>query len=204
MEVEIHAKDMLNRHGIFKDLKWEQIYAIFDDVFRYVSLSDSALTIIAVVIDKKKLQRNQDIETWAYRLMFERINRFVERQNELLHAAQYFHQYGIMILDSEGEKKDQKLRRKLYSMLKDGTFYSKLTCLIEDPLFTDSKWRNLSQLVDCIAYCVRKKFRQNTDSEHTKHWDEYFKLIESKFDAPFGKYEGYGLKVFPENTSRRS
>jgi hypothetical protein len=59
MEVEIHAKDMLNRHGIFKDLKWEQIYAIFDDVFRYVSLSDSALTIIAVVIDKKKLQKHR-------------------------------------------------------------------------------------------------------------------------------------------------
>ncbi len=130
MEVEIHAKDMPSRRGIFKNLKWEQIYAIFDDVFRYVSLSDSALTIVAVVIIcKKKLPRNQDIETWAYRLMFERINRFVERQNELLHAAQCFHQYEIMILDSVGEKKDQKLRRKLYSLLKDGTFYSKLTCL---------------------------------------------------------------------------
>ncbi len=36
--------------------------------------------------------------------------------------------------------------------LVEGTIYSKLDYLIEYPLFTDSKWRNLSQIVDCVAF----------------------------------------------------
>jgi len=58
-------------------------------------------------------------------------------------------QYGIMIMDSEGITKDQKLRKQLVAILRHGTPYSQLNYLIEDPLFTDSKWRNLSQLLAC-------------------------------------------------------
>ena len=100
-------------------------------------------------------------------------------------------------MDSEGPVKDQNLRKKIYPMLRYGTMYSKLSYLIEDPLFTDSKWRSLSQLADCIAYCVRKKHRQNKPSFHTKHWLGYFSKIESKFDNKNGRYLGIGLKVFP-------
>jgi len=71
--------------------------------------------------------------------------------------------------------------------------------LIEDPLFTDSKWRNLSQLVDCVAYAIRKHFRNPPKpSFHDKNWESYFKLIYDKLDADeSGKIDGCGLKVFP-------
>ena len=196
-EIEIHAKDMVNRHGLFQKLSFDQIYSVFDDVFEYISSESSQISIIAVVIDKTKLAKDKDIETWAYRLLLECVNKHLERENHELILAQYPQQFGIMIFDTEDPVKDQKLRRKLYGMLRQGTMYNMLNFLIEDPLFTDSKWRNLSQLVDCIAYCVRKRYRSNTPSLHTEHWETYFNKIEKKLDSPFGSYFGYGLKIFP-------
>ena len=79
----------------------------------------------------------------------------------------------------------------------DGTPYSKINYLIEDPLFTDSKWRNLSQLVDCVAYCVRREFMYNQAPAKKQIWDNYFKIISTNFDSYNGQYTGYGLKIFP-------
>ena len=196
-DVELHAKDMLNHDGIFQQMSWDYIYAIIDDVFDLISQNDTKLRIIGILIDKKRLRRSIDIETWAYRLLFERINRFLERENLLLIQKQHPPQYGIMIMDSEGVTKDQKLRKQLLTVLRYGTMYSESHYLIEDPLFTDSKWRNLSQLVDFIAYCIRKKYRKNTPSFHTSKWESYYAKMAPKFDSPFGSYHGYGLKIFP-------
>ena len=82
-------------------------------------------------------------------------------------------------------------------MLRYGTMYSQLGYIIEDPLFTDSKWGNLLQLVDCVAYGIRKKHRINTASFHITYWDKFYTQIEKKFDNPDGSYINYGLKIFP-------
>jgi hypothetical protein len=196
-DVEIHAKDMVNHDGIFENLSWNQIFAIFDDVFDLFSTTSKLLIINAVVIEKRKLKKSIDVEEWAYRLLFERLNRFLERKNDELLASQHPRQYGIMIMDSEGIKKDQGLRNKLVQV-RGGTLYSHLTYLIEDPLFTDSKWRNLSQLVDNVAYCIRRNHRINSPSApNTQSWESYYKKIVPRFDAPYGSYFGYGLKIFP-------
>jgi len=195
--VELHAKDMMNRDGIFKHLTWDKIYVILDDIFNLIADTDTKISIHSVLIDKTKLRRDKDIEVWGHRLLFERINTFIDRQNETLLEAGYFQEYGIMITDSEGVVKDQKLRTKLIDMLRHGTYYSQLNWLIEDPLFTDSKWRNMSQLVDCVAYGIRKHHRTNTLSIHTTHWENYYKKIEIKFDNVNGSYNGIGFKKFP-------
>jgi hypothetical protein len=68
---------------------------------------------------------------------------------------------------------------------------------LEDPLFTDSKWRNLSQIADCVAYCIRRHYRINKNHFDNAYWEPYFKKIEPVFDAPFGSYVGFGIKIFP-------
>jgi len=35
-DFELHAKDMLNRTGVFKGLTWDEIYAIFNDIFNFL------------------------------------------------------------------------------------------------------------------------------------------------------------------------
>jgi len=198
-DIELHAKDILNRKGVFKRLDWDEIYAIFDDVFAFISDADTDICIIAVVILKERMFRGKDIEKWAYRLLVERINTFLDKNNETRILASMAPEFGIMIIDSCGFKRDARLRKKITGMLKSGTHYSDLKYLIEDPLFTDSKWRILSQLVDCVAYAIRKHFRNPPKpSFHDKNWEKYFKLINNKFDTDeSGRIDGCGLKVFP-------
>lgn len=198
-EIELHAKDMLNRQDVFKRLNWDEIYAIFDDVFGFVSDDKTDICIIAVVIIKGKMYKGKDIEKWAYRMLVERINKFLEKNNGTRILAGMGLEYGIMIIDSCGLKADTKLRKKIAGMLREGTYYSDLEYLIEDPLFTDSKWRHLSQLVDCIAYAVRKHFRNPPKpSFHDENWEKYFQIISNKFDTDEkGAIEGCGVKVFP-------
>ena len=196
--IEFHAKDMINKVGVYSELEWDYIYEMLDDLFKIISDPGTRITIVASLMNKSKIEEKIDLEEWGYRLVFERLNSYIDKQNEFLTNTKMPNQYGIMIMDAEGHRKDQKLRDKLSDMLDNGTVYSKLDYLIEDPLFTDSKWRNLSQIADCVCYCVRKQFRNNSNNLHTAKWDKYFQMIEPKFYRnDEGNYRGYGLKIFP-------
>ena len=52
-----------------------------------------------------------------------------------------------------------------HCLSKSGTKFEKNNYLIEDPLFVNSEYRHLSQLADCVAYCVKKRFRENEPEE---------------------------------------
>ncbi len=200
-EIEIHVKYMTSKKGIYEKMTWEQIYTVLEDIFNFITDYNTNLTLIAVLIDKSIMEKDQDIETWAYTLLYERINRYIEKENNR-RILDWNTQYGITIIDTAGSKKsDQKLFTKLFPMLKKGTFFSDLEYLIEEPLFTDSKWRNLSQIADCVAYCIRKKFRTSKNiTFHDKHWDRFFNKIKKKLDrGRDGQYMGCGLKIFPED-----
>jgi hypothetical protein len=59
---------MQNRTGIFKGLDLPEIYAIFDDIFNFLTSDDTEICVIASVIMKQKMHDGKDIEKWAYRL----------------------------------------------------------------------------------------------------------------------------------------
>lgn len=201
-KVEFHAKDMENNTGIYKNMTHNQILNIFDSIyglFASQQYPDFPASLISIVVQKGNLRkRDLDLEVWAHRLIYERLNKFINKKNQLAISNGKYVEYGLMIEDTEGTKKDENLRNKLRRMLIEGTLYSTLDYLIEDPFFTDSKWRNLSQLVDCVAYCVRREYKLNQTQEKKKVWDRYFKIISNRFDKTVsGSYNGYGIKIFP-------
>lgn len=197
-QVELHAKDMENNTGIFNGIPHEKILEIFDDVFDLVSQPDFPITIVAALIQKNRLRKKTlDLEEWGHRLLLERLNKFVEKQNSISLENGNSAQFGIIIEDTEGEKKDEKLRNKMRTMLTRGTFYSNIEYLIEDPLFTNSKWRNLSQLTDCVAYCIRRNYKIPQNPKKAAVWQNYFNIMTPKLDDNEGTYLGYGLKIFP-------
>ena len=187
---------------VYKNLSPEQIFAILDDIFCCITSDDMRISIIATVMIKERLSPKLDVEEWGHKLTFERLERlerYLEQQNKKNASKGRSPEYGIMIMDTEGSKKDRKLRDKLTVILRDGTRYSEFQYLIEDPLFTDSKWRNLSQIVDCIAYCIRRKYRtRSKPSQSTSCWERYYSMIESKLPSKNGSYIGYGLKIYPK------
>ena len=197
--VEFHAKDMENNEGIYKGMPHGDILKIFDSIYSLFSQNDFPATLINVVLQKQRImKKNLDLEVWGHRLIYERLNKYITKKNSLALSNHKFIEYGLMIEDKEGPKKDEKLRTKLRGMLTQGTLYSKLEYLIEDPFFTDSKWRNLSQLVDCTAYCVRRKYKPIQSNAKKQVWDNYFSLISNKLDkSASGNIENYGIKLFP-------
>lgn len=198
-EVEFHAKDMENNTGIYRNMPHQNILKIFDSIYSLFSSENFPVTLISSVIQKRNIKKKTiDLEVWGHRLVFERLNKYITKKNKDAVLNRKYQEYGLMIEDTEGFKKDERLRNKLRSMLVDGTLYSKLGYMIEDPFFTDSKWRNLSQLVDCVAYCVRRKYKYNQSLGKKQIWDNYFSLISNEFDkSPTGDFNGFGVKIFP-------
>jgi len=197
-KVEIHAKDMVNRDNVFKNLTYSQIFDIFTDVYNLIGDPDSNLKIISILIQKDKLDHTKkkpfDVEEWGHRLIIERIEKYLEKINK----SSSIDQFGLIIEDTVSPKYDERTRNKVHAIMAYGTLYSKINYLIEDPLFTDSKWRNLSQLVDCVAYCVRREFMDKQAPAKKKIWNNYFNTISINFDSNGRSYYGYGLKKFPD------
>ena len=133
IDIEIHAKDMLNRDGIFSALNYDEIYPILDDVFAFLTHIQTQIIVIAILMDKSKINNRTDIEIWAHRMLFERINSHIHRQNMALIKAGYPHEFCLMLTDSEGQVKDEKLRGRLINMIRRGTrqSFSEFAYLIE-------------------------------------------------------------------------
>ena len=97
-DVEIHAKDMMNGQGIFKTIRVTETYAILDDVFDFLSKNAPIFTIESVLIEKNKLSKiDLDLELWGHRMIFERINKFLESENVKFVQGGHPPQFGLMI-----------------------------------------------------------------------------------------------------------
>ena len=172
LNVELHAKDIFHRKRLFSTLDTTQIFRLLDDIYTLISRINCVL--IAVLIQKGRICKNKiDLELWGYRLLFERLCKYLEMKNKELVDQGLRNEYGIMLIDSINDQYDTKLRRKLLSFLTTGT-YIKNKYLIEDPLFVKSHYRNMAQLTDLIAYCVRRNFRTGSTSPKDREVSKYF------------------------------
>ncbi len=56
----------------------------------------------------------------------------------------------------------------------------------------------MAQLVDCVAYCIRRNFRtKEMDEDERKTFNSFFEMIEPKILKNGKKVHSYGLKFFP-------
>ena len=107
-------------------------------------------------------------------------------------------QYGILIIDSINPRYDNKIRVKIRCLFENVTKYEKNQHLIEDPISVDSSYRHLSQLVDFVAYCIRRNFRKaEVDEWERETFEAFFKMMEPNLLKNRCGSEGYGLKIFP-------
>lgn len=196
-EIEIHATDIFNHRGAFKNMSLEKRLAIFTDVMTIVSEIDCSISAILI---RKDLIRDMtlEIDSYALELLFERLcyhHSIVNGDNRMEGRDE---QYGILMIDSVNQKYDNKIRIKIRYLFENGTKYVKNQYLIEDPIFVDSSYRHLSQLVDCVAYCIRRNFRKTeADERERETFESFFKMIEPKLLKNGPGFEGYGLEIFP-------
>ena len=197
-EIELHATDIFNHHGPFKKMALEKRLAIFEDVMTIISEIDCS--IIAILIRKDRIKNDAlSIDICALEFLFERLCYHYSVSNGENRMAGKDEQFGILLIDSVNPKYDNKIRLKIRNLFENGTEYEHNEYLIEDPIFVDSSYRHLSQLVDCVAYCIRRYLRSaETDPRERETFERYYKLIEPKLLKNGSKSSGYGLKIFPK------
>ena len=199
-DLEIHATDLFNKKGPFKNLEAEKRWNFLKDIYTAISRFDG--TIISIVIRKEKIfpnkQRSFDITEWGYRLLFERLCKFLDKKNVEKISGNKPPERGLLLLDAINIKINNSLRRKILHILKSGSFYQpENKWILEDVIFTNSAFRNCTQIADLIAYIIRRVYRGSDTLIDIKS-KEYFKLIELRFDKDSqGNYEGCGIKIFP-------
>lgn len=71
--------------------------------------------------------------------------------------------FGLLIHDNNETvaKKHTDLMRKFHTQ---GTFWKKISYIVETPLFVNSKLTNMVQIADLCAYSIRKYLENNTDT----------------------------------------
>ncbi len=163
-------------------------------------------TLVASVIHKSRCfsrLSTDDIELWSHRLLFERVCKYLEKENAKKISANQTPEFGILLIDSIETKYDNLVRSKYKRFLRTGTHYIDNKYLIEDPLFVNSQYRNMSQIVDIVAHLVNRHTNLKTKSKAA--WNDIdaviergFKIVYPRFDTgPTGKVLGSGIKHFP-------
>lgn len=207
LDIEFHASDIANRKGHFQNLTDTELFNLFDSCYTLISNIECCLLASMIIKDNiysgiKNMGRryiNNWIERWGHKLLFERICLYLDKINKENIFAGNPIDYGILLIDSVNPVYDKLLRQKIIKLLKNGTEFLNNKYLIEDPLFISSQYRNLTQLVDLIAFIVRRKYRQNqSNSIYNQNYIRYFNKIESRFDTDEnGVLIGSGIKLFP-------
>ena len=143
-----------------------------------------------------------DVDNIAYKYLFERLCLTHIKLNKKITTKIVDPQYGILFMDSIQPKFDEKIKARIRRMISEGTEHVRNDYIIEDVVFVDSRYRAMSQIIDCIAYTIRRYHRLSFSNEVKESELSYYKECFDKI-LPFirkgynGHVEGAGLKIYP-------
>jgi len=72
-EIEIHATDIFNHKGPFKNMSLEKRLSIFHDVMTIISEIDCSISAIIIIGKDKLRSKTMEVDTFAMELLFERL-----------------------------------------------------------------------------------------------------------------------------------
>jgi hypothetical protein len=125
----------------------------------------------------------------AFKMLVERIDWFLENQNEQNPTE---NEFGFVILD-EYVGQYKITRSNLLWYQESGTFAKKSINFIKEvPFFNVSTYSQLLTLPDLVAYNVYHRFRYNKPDY------PFYQRIKPRLYRRNGHLWGYGLKVFPD------
>lgn len=202
-DVEIHATDIISRKGLFNKMELTSRLQLLKDV---LSILDNINCTVNCAIIRKNLLvgKISDVDNLAYKFIFERLCMTHEELNKYQIKKKLDPQFGLLFMDSIQPKFDEKIKSRIHQMIKEGTEFKDNKYIIEDVIFVDSRYRAMSQIVDCIAYTIRRYYRlQYSDNPNQRElalYGEYFDIICPHIrNGKNGDIIGAGLKIYPKN-----
>lgn len=193
--IELHTLDILRARRSFHGLPLTIRHGIMQEIAQLIN--DSSCTLISVIVEKHRvfpsLQTSEWVELWAWRLLCERLEKFLENHNPSHQTVDY----GLICMDSENPQADESIRLRIRRFRRQGSMFVECKYLIEDPFFVSSENVNLVQLADFVAWASRRKYRRSSASRYESVYRSWFSTIYSRFDQKSGVVRGYGIKRHP-------
>ena len=181
---EIKANHLRKGSGIFEGWDEPRRDQFRSDLSRLIGYNKD-FTLISVVIDKTKIDRNKKDrlvkpEVSSLEHLLETYNLFLRHQED---------KSGIVVLDPTIEKGNDNLRY-FQSFLQNKSKFLKPLHIVEGTFFAKSHTSNMIQLAD---FCSNLHFRQVTLRDGSNDW----KAIEPRFWTRGGTVKGFGIKIWP-------
>jgi hypothetical protein len=172
---EIRTRNIYTMEKEFSYLKMnpDQRYIILGDIFSMISKLN--VILITSAIDKQKYYVQYIDDAAEYRAwihLFERCDMCI---SDMCKKDGYF-ESGLIIIDHHtSDEHDELIKDYLREVRISGSGYHRFEHMIEEPLFTPSKWRNIIQLANAVAYCSAMYLLNN------EFFVKQFLTIQSKF-----------------------
>lgn len=156
------------------------------------------ITLFSIVIDKESYWLQYPAENpynIAYLLLLEKFQLFLKTKDSL----------GICIIDPrEGQTEKHFIGNELNIIHQkmrheDGFIWKKCSNIIEKLLFSQSDQTIGIQIADLFCYPIYHVF------EYNKRADEYWRFLELSMPKLFrskNRYDGFGLRFFPDKTKK--
>jgi len=199
-QVVLHAKDIIQRHGVFHILRNEEISARFDAGLIDV-ISNADYRVINVVVDKKNHIERYGESAWhpyhyCLLVLLERYCFFLRR-----HRAR-----GDVLAESRGKTEDYELKKAYKRVYEDGTRFKSdkffKQYLTSKEIKIKPKWKNVAglQLADMLSNPLRKyTLILNGEMPAPEYLDRFWvKIVEAVKPKIYcresdGRVDGYGL-----------
>ena len=190
---EIHTRNIYRREKEFQYLNAtpSRSLHILEKVFE--TIANLNIILVSSVVDKEDYydsNTDDDVEfkTWTH--LLERCDMEIGDAHK---RKKNFSEKGLIITDHyTSNDHDEKIKKSLEYLRLYGSDFHIVRHIIEDPLFTISKWRNIVQIADAVAYCTIQFLLD----------DNFFKTQFDKIEHRFrrskdGIVKNYGLKIYP-------
>lgn len=177
--VELHGSPMFSGNGKFwrSQPKEARIQAI-KDVLAVLANSHPGNRIFAVVVEKDAAAENP--MQYAFEQLATRFDYYLGR----IGYRQKDRQTGMILFDKSAHEITIQSAAAMYR--NEGHQWGQLKYFAEVPAFIDSRSSRLIQLADIVAYAINRKMARNDE--------EFYKIIESRFDSADGKIHGLHIK----------
>ncbi len=199
---EIHMDYINGRRGLYKRLKndnekWlevlKKIYSLVSDLFIKI------MTVIIVKEDFYISYPNGDPSKWAFELLVERINRYVERDSE--------GEFALLVMDSVDPEADNAKRDQILEFMDRGTGHGWEEYperIINFPFIVSSELHNGVQIADAVVYLIRwytrKAFGINPNSFFHQYSEDLMNIMKYKF-LDYSNIGSNTIKFFPTATN---
>ena len=199
-DFELHMKEICDRKGYFECLKDDDHwFNIVDEIFTRISWINTKILSSIIIKDEFIKTDFEDVHKWAFTLLVERLQRFMEKNHPELD------EYILLVIDTVNPVFDVIQREHIKEFVLSGTGHGWIeypTQVIETPFFVDSHVHNGVQLADAIGYLIRRHIFNSLDRNpkafFNKYCDNFITKIKHLFyRSKSNQLNNVGIKIFP-------